>query len=435
MSKPGIEQTLQHFLHEQLAGKAVGRLVLGFSGGLDSSVLLHALAHWHKTAVVPVDLLALHVHHGLSPHADAWATQAQETAGALGISCMVQRVAVGQGASLEAEARKARHAAFAECLRPGDALLLAQHQDDQAETVLFRLLRGAGVRGLGAMQANSLLDGIPRWRPLLGISRQALEQYAAAHSLRWVEDESNTDTRYARNFLRQRIIPELRTHWPEAGKTLAATAHRMQEADALLGEYAQLLLAPLRLHPAHPGESPPVSVGGLLALSAAQRKLLLRTLVQEQGLPLPEEKILDQIERDVLPAAADAGPVVRWPGGECRRYRDGLYMLAALPEIPANWESPWAGAPLILPDGRTLTADSWPWAGKSVVVRYRRGGEKIKPAGSAHTRELKTLMQEAGMPPWQRERVALVFVEDELLVVLGLCATDMAVRMNGMQLH
>jgi len=408
------EKTLQHFLQNTLVLKPAQRLLVGFSGGLDSATLLHAL-----DKVGPdLPLLAIHVHHGLSPNADYWAAQAQAFCDARNIPLHIIRVSVRQGASVEAEARMARYEAFKHVLQAGDALLLAQHQDDQAETVLFRLLRGAGVRGLGAMQAQAsltLVGGkvVPLWRPWLGLSRQVLEKYAAAESLEWVEDESNTDTRYARNFLRQDIFPALRQHWPEAGKTLAATAQRMQEADILLQEYALQLLAPLRLRHGS------VSVGGLLALSSGQRKLLLRQLLREQGLPLPGEKILEQIERDVLQAAHDATPLLVWPGTECRRYRDELYFMAPLPELPPFWQAAWQGEKLLLPDGRALVASSWAWAGDDVVVRYRQGGEKIRPVGNSHHRDLKTLMQESTMPPWERSRVPLVFVNGELVGVVG----------------
>jgi tRNA(Ile)-lysidine synthase len=187
----------------------------------------------------------------------------------------------------------------------------------------------------------------------------------------------------------------------------------MQEADGLLAEYAQQLLAPLRLSP---GAS---SVGGLLALSAPQRRLALRQLIQEQGLPLPAEKVLAQIEGDVLLAAADATPLLRWAGGECRRYRDGLYFLAPLPAIPESWECEWQGEPLTLPDGRRLRAGGWPWLGQRVVVRFRQGGEKIRLAGHPQHQLLKNLMQEAGIPPWQRGRLPLVFLGQELMAVVG----------------
>lgn len=415
-----LENILRQFLQTQLLVTKVRRLVVGFSAGLDSMALLHALGKVAAEFGLPV--AAIHVHHGLSPNADAWAEHAAQACAARHIALTVQRVSVGQGASLEAEARAARYAAFRACLQEGDALLLAQHQDDQAETVLFRLARGAGVRGLGAMHACRELTlsqgpSIPLWRPLLTVSRRSLEQYADAEQLHWVDDESNTDTRYTRNFLRQDIIPALRTHWPAVSRTLAATAARMQEADELLAEYAELLMAPLRL------EHGALSVGGLLALTLAQRKQVLRHWLHEKNLRVPEEKILDQLEGDVLNARVDAMPVLAWSAGEFRRYRDGLYAMAPLPDIPPFWEASWQGEELLLPDGRRLRSNT-PLHGAPLTVRFRQGGERIKPAGAPHTRELKTLMQEAGIPPWERERIPLVFAGEELVLVVGWWGTE-----------
>ena len=419
------EPTLTRFLQTALAATPAGRLLVGFSGGLDSACLLHAL-----DKVGPdLPLLAIHVHHGLSPNADRWAERAQAFCAARDIAIEVVRVTVGQGASREAEARAARYDAFRQHLRPGDALLLAQHQDDQAETLLFRLLRGAGVHGLGAMHAHASLTlggggAVPLWRPWLGLSRPALERYARAERVEWVEDESNTDTRYARNFLRQRILPALRQHWPEAGRTLAATAGRMQEADQLLSEYALHLLAPLRRR------NGSVSVAGLLGLTLAQRKLLLRQLLHEHQLPLPAERVLEHINGEVLAAAPDASPLVAWAGAECRRYRDELYVMPPRPPLPPRWQADWQGEPLRLPDGRILTATSWPWAGRKVIVRFRQGGEKIRPLGHPHHRDLKTLMQEADMPPWTRMRVPLVLVDGSLTHVVGCWRSEEALGVD-----
>lgn len=413
------EQTLRRFL---LTHKPVPRLLVGFSAGLDSVVLLHAL---HRLAPeLGLQLAAIHVHHGLSPHADDWAAQAQAFCAQRQIPLTVSRVSVGQGASLEAEARQARYQAYREALRADDALVLAHHQDDQAETLLFRLLRGAGVRGLGAMQAVSrlgLAEGrrVPLWRPLLALPKRELEAYALAHGLGWVEDESNQDLRYARNFLRQTILPALRTRWPQATPVLAATAQRMRDADALLAEYAVLLLAPLRQG------SGGLAVAGLLGLTEPQRKLVLRHILEERGLPLPAEPVLDRVEQEVLLARADATPVLAWPGAELRRYRDGVYVMAPLHEVSPDWEAVWPGGALDLPCGRRLRAESVRGAGlrhlqtEGLQLRYRRGGEKIRPVGVAHHRELKTLLQEAGVPPWERERLPLVFVQDELVAVVG----------------
>lgn len=415
------EQTLRKFLEQQLsASPEVKRLVLGFSGGLDSTVLLHALLKVAPAFQLPV--LAVHVHHGLSPNADAWADHVQKLCTDLGVALEIHRVEVVSEASLEAAARTARHAAFAKSLRAGDALLLAQHQDDQAETLLFRLLRGAGVTGLGAMHAVSRFVlaydvAVLQWRPLLGLSRSTLEQYAAAHALSWVEDESNQDTRYARNFLRQEIFPRLKTQWPAVTQTLAATALRLQEADALLDEMAAEM--------AQSGidEKQRLLIPAWLALTPARQHVLLRYWLRQQGFPIPDAEMLAKIGSEVIAARADATPLLAWSGCEIRRYREHVYAMRPLSPVDGQWQFEWDGqSPLALPDGRVLRAEVS--AAKEnlpvFIVRYRQGGERFRPAGQAQSRELKTLLQETGIPPWERECLPLLFVGDELIAVAGL---------------
>jgi tRNA(Ile)-lysidine synthase len=406
----------KNFLQTRLAASpGVKGLLLGFSGGLDSTVLLHVLAQ--LAPAMGFRLRALHVHHGLSPNADAWAEHAGKVCAELAVPLHIERVVVAGGASVEAEARRARHAAFAACLQKDEALLLAQHRDDQAETVLFRLLRGAGVTGLGAMSAVTAFPvsaGVtqPQWRPLLTVSRADIEACAHLQGMEWIEDESNDDTRFARNFLRRDIIPLLQTRWPAVTETLAATALRLQEADALLTELA------VELAQESVDARQRLDVVGLKGLTLAQQRLLLRHWLRTQGFLLPDEALLELILGEVLAAREDAEPVVAWSGVEVRRYREHLFAMPPLPSMPQGWEREWDGvAPLALPDGRVLTLLSAPG---NFTVRYRRGGERLRPAGLAQSRELKTLFQENAVPPWERERLPLVWRGEELLAVAGM---------------
>lgn len=413
---PTADAALQAFLAAQLPDSGVHTLVVGLSGGLDSRLLLHALAR-----VAPgcgVALRAVHVHHGLSAQADAWAAAAETFCAEEGVPLTVCRVQVARDvASLENAAREARQAAFARELRAGEALLLAQHRDDQAETVLFRLLRGAGLSGLGAMRpvsALALAGGcrVPLWRPFLALPRGALEAQARAAGLAWVEDESNADIRLDRNYLRHEILPRLTARWPAAARTLAATAARLQEAEDLLREHAAELAdgcidAAGRL-----------DADALRALSPARQRLLLRFWLQGRGLPLPDAAVLEAIRTEAVPAAPDAMPCVRWRGGEVRRFRGRLHALAPLAVVPAGWHGEWRPeAPLMLPDGRRLRlegagAPPAPWQ-----VRYRRGGERLRAAPGAPSRALGTWLQEQGVPPWERSRLPLVFAGGELVAV------------------
>lgn len=424
------EHALKTFLQEQIAtGIGIRRLVLGFSGGLDSTVMLHALAAVAPALGLPVH--AVHVHHGLSLNADDWAEHADRVCRMLGVGLTVCRVSVPEQASLEAAARDARRQALAGCLQPGDVLLLAQHRDDQAETLLFRLLRGSGLAGLGAMKPVShfpllaptpastqqpVQQSVPQWRPFLTLSRQQLARYATEHGLVWMEDEFNQDTRLDRNYLRHAVFPLLHERWPAGSATFAATALRLQEADSLLQEMAEQMALDAV------DERGCLSVSVLRALEGkklgtARQRLLLRYWLGNRGFSFPDEKRLEKILHEVAFAREDAMPLLAWPGCEIRRYRDALYAMAPLPVIPSGWQRQWRpDVPLLLPDGRYLSAAPV-LAGNILLVRYRHGGEHLQHAG--HLRELRTLMQAAAIPPWERERLPLVFAGEQLLAVVG----------------
>lgn len=411
------EQALRLFLRQHLPLAPVRRgLVVGLSGGLDSRVLLRALARVAPEFALP--LRAVHVHHGLSPHADAWAARVAEFCAQDGVPLTICRVQVAREASLEGAARQARQAAFSAGLHAEEALLLAQHRDDQAETMLFRLLRGAGLTGLGAMRAATTLDlpegGIvPCWRPFLGLSRSALAAYAEIHGVAWVEDESNADCRHDRNFLRHEILPRLATRWPAVRRTLADTALRLQEAEGLLQELAadmgvSCIDAQQRL-----------VLPALASLTPPRQRLVLRHWLHLQGFPLPAAAALEKILSEVVPARADAMPRLDWSGCEIRRYREHLYALTPPSPLPPHWECEWNGAaPLALPDGQWLWAEG---AGPAPGwrVRYRQGGERLRLVSGGPSRELRIWLQEQGVPPWRRDRLPLLFRGEELVAVAG----------------
>ncbi|MDP2228529.1 MAG: tRNA lysidine(34) synthetase TilS [Moraxellaceae bacterium] len=403
------------------------RLVVGFSGGLDSTVLLHAVVQ--LAPVLGVEIAAVHVHHGLSPQADAWAVHVMQVCDHLSVPLMALRVRVTPThGSLEEAARAARREAFVGVLQAGDALLLAQHQDDQAETVLFRLMRGAGVRGLAAMQAASELPAasgtVPLWRPLLGLPRSRLLAYAIEHQLEWIEDESNADVRHARNFLRHEALPLLEKRWPSLSATLAQTAKRMQEAEGLLEEMAaEMALVAIDAQQR-------LDINVLQSFSMPRQRLLLRYWLQQQDFLLPDEALLQKIMDEVVAARTDATPLLAWTGCELRRYREHLYVMSPLLALPEGWQCRWDGCrPLLLPDGRYLYA-SLPLPPDS-VVRFRQGGERLRRAGHEHSASLKRLLQERGIPPWCRDRLPLVFVDEVLYAVAG---TDLYANAAGARL-
>jgi tRNA(Ile)-lysidine synthase len=388
-------------------------IVVGFSGGLDSGVLLHALAA--LPAARAHGLRALHVHHGLHPDADGWAAHCQRICAELGLALHVARVSVDHdlGIGLEAAARHARYAAFRAQLAEHEVLALAHHQDDQAETVLLRLLRASGSDGLAAMQQWRGLAPNSIWRPLLKQPRAALLAYAQANALHWIDDPSNAVHGPDRNFLRHQVLPLLRQRWPQAGAALARSAELLAEdAQSLRSEAAARLAGVLASDPAT------VSVTALLAQPAPWRARLLRLWIEQQGLPPLRGGAIAIIESQLLHARTDAQPQYRWQGVRMQRWRDLLHVGIEQQPLPVDWQATWdTHAPLQLPDGSRLQLDT-PFD-SPVLVRARRGGERIRLPGRSHHHSLRHVLQQQAVPPWQRERLPLLFAADGELLAAG----------------
>ncbi|SEM34836.1 tRNA(Ile)-lysidine synthase [Pseudomonas sp. ok272] len=395
---------------------------IAFSGGLDSTVLLHALARLAQTQSLP-ELKAIHVHHGLQAVADTWPAHCQAACDALGVPLTVVRVQVLSGASLERAAREARYGAFIEATQVDEVLLTAQHRDDQAETLVFRLLRGAGVRGLSAMPAQRPLGHGHLVRPLLGISRAALEAYAAEHQLSWIEDPSNGDQQFSRNYLRQQIFPILTQRWPQAAATIARSAAHLSEAQGLLEELAQVDLA----HAATPHAFdwlgvPSLALPALTTLSAArQRNALSHWLAPLSRLPDSDHW---SGWADLREAAVDARPVWRLADGELHRSNGRLWWLSGAwlspAPVPMAWPDPLE--PLLLGEnGRLILRGAVP--GGALSVRYRQGGEVMPVPGRGH-RDLKRLLNERAVPMFVRGRLPLLYCDEQLIAVANLAGLD-----------
>ncbi len=414
--------TLQNLLAILQVLPPARRYWVAYSGGLDSHVLLHSLAKVRDRLPVE-ELHAVHVNHGLSSVADAWGSHCVVVCRGLDIPCHVIQVdaRAGRGESPEAVARVARYEAICSILEQGDGLLTAHHQDDQAETVLLQLLRGGGPRGLAAMPRWDCFGAGWRGRPLLDFSRSELRSFAQAEQLHWVEDESNYDTGIERNFLRHEVIPLLRSHWPALGTTLSRVAGHSAEAAQLLDQLAARDLVT--------GPQGELEISRLKTFDAGRQRNLLRYWIRQSGLPLPDSVHLQRIIDEILPAAADATPLIGWSGAEVRRYRGHLYVMAPLPPHDSGEIHEWDMAGTVgLRDGSILRAT--PVTGRGikqelcrrarVTVRFRQGGERCRPAGRAHTHKLKKLLQELAVAPWQRERIPLIYLDDELAAVAGL---------------
>jgi tRNA(Ile)-lysidine synthase len=392
---------------------------VAYSGGMDSHVLLHALSALAPRLDVP--LHAIHVHHGLQHAADQWSEHCAAFCRERQIPISLLRVSVTpeKGESLEAAAREARYRVLAQQMQPGDMLLTAHHQDDQAETVLLQLLRGSGPSGLAAMPG---VMGFPPGylaRPLLAFSRAQLAAYAAEQGLSWVEDASNRDISFDRNYLRQKVIPLLQERWPALGRTLSRSARHCGEAQRLIDSAAQQALAGLL-------EGDGLVISGFTALSAAQGRAVLRAWIRSRGYTLPDTARLDRILTEVVPAGEDRNPMIHWPGAELRRFRGRLYLGSPQPAPDPSLVLDWDGkTPLQLPAGlgrlhaeRGLGGISeQAWTAGPIRIRFRAGGERCRPVGRGKSRELKKLLQEFDIPPWERERLPLITIDSCLAAV------------------
>ncbi|WP_369162595.1 tRNA lysidine(34) synthetase TilS [Candidatus Thiodiazotropha sp. LNASS1] len=417
----------------QLPGATCCHIAL--SGGLDSCVLLNLLAELRSQ--LPYDLHAIHVHHGLQRQADSWQTHCERVCQGYDIPLETVRLTlnVNSGESLEAVAREARYRAMAEQMGEGDLLLTAQHLDDQAETLLLQLMRGSGPAGLASMPPLTHFG--PGWlaRPLLTFSRESLEAYAGHHNLSWQEDPSNRDQRFDRNFIRHQVMPLLRSRWPAAATTLSRAARFSGELLMLVREEAEEDLAKAR---SKDGDT--LSIAALKQLNSVRLRNLLRHWVSATGAPLPSSKKLARIEREAVHGRIDAVPLITWEDWEVRRYRDRLYLCRArvidLPNQPLIWSN---GDELVLPEGlgRLIARpgedgiSAAHWQNAKVEVRFRHGGERCRLFRQSHHRPLKKLFQEWGVPPWQRSRIPLIFLDGELTAVPGHCVCGPPLARSG----
>jgi tRNA(Ile)-lysidine synthase len=394
------------------------RVVVGLSGGVDSVVLLHALSNLASS--FGLSLSAVHVHHGISPNAENWAAFCVQLCERLHVPCDVLRVRVDRRRKLglEAAARAARYAAFR--ATQSDIVALAHHRDDQAETLLLQLLRGAGVRGLSAMpRVRPLENATPLLlRPLLDITRDEIVSYARAAHLSWVDDESNADTGLDRNFLRTDVLPLMKSHFPAAGATLARSAENLAEAAQLLDEMAR---ADAQGAVARGG----LDVAALRALSAPRARNLLRFFLEQEGLVPPSRARLLEALHQALAARSDANVQVRFNEHILRRHRGRLYLASARHE-PTRWQCNWHGQPRVDLPGTlgALHFESALGAGlalarlrEPVLIRPRTGGERIRLAPGRVSRTLKNLLQEAQVPQWRRNHLPLLFSAGELVWV------------------
>lgn len=397
------------------------RLLLAYSGGLDSTVLLQLLAN---EPALRSKLLLLHINHGISPNAQAWQAHCQAQARALQLPFFAESLQLDLSNNIEEKARKARYAVFAQYLQPKDCLLLGHHQNDQAETLLLQLFRGAGIDGLAAMMDFMPWDKAWLARPLFDYSRQVLLQYAEQRRLLWIEDESNQDSAYTRNYLRQEVMPLLLKQWPGLVSTLARTAEHAQQARHNLNTLALLDCTALRQ------TSPQLAIEALLPLDDDRLSNVLRYWLKQHALQMPSTRTFLRLIQELIRGREDAQPLVTWSGVRLRRYRHTLYLeTTAKPALPESLAWSDFPKPLTLANA-AITLNALPSdsgfslpPGAVLTVAFRQGGERMRWRNQ--NKSLKKLMQEWGIPPWLRDRIPLLYVDNQLAVVVGYALSDL----------
>lgn len=425
---PGALHSVKHSRLAEDVGVVLRReiprgatIVVGLSGGIDSVVLLHVLVR--RLRIAPARISAIHVNHQISPNAARWAAFCRRCCRELGVKLRVAKVDVPRGNSTEAAARAARYAVFA--ASGADVLLLAHNRDDQAETLLLQLLRGAGPRGLSAMPVSRpATSGMPAvLRPLLETPRAAIEAHAARHRLQWVEDESNQDRAYLRNFLRHDVLPLLESRLPGVRGTLARASRHQAEASDLLDTLAAQDIGDDCSRGCLP-------LARIRTLEPHRARNALRYFLRCNDIAMPDADRLQELLRQSIEARNDARIRIDLSGAEIRRFQGSLYMVRPFVLPVRAFEVAWDGrGVLVLPQlggtlslarcqGNGLAADVLSSA--ILSVRPRKGGESLRLNPDGRRRTVRNLLQEAAIPPWQRERLPFIYLDGELAAVPGL---------------
>ncbi len=418
-----------------------GRVILALSGGVDSMTLLHLLAQY-KSLHPDMNYLAIHVHHGLSENADYWAQQCKIWCEDYGIECKMEQVYVNQASqiSVEQDARQKRYAILEKHINDGDLLLTAQHCSDQMETFFLALKRGSGPKGLASMAEYAEFGKGALLRPLLNIRQEKIVDYATKNHLNWVEDETNQNTRYDRNFLRHKVIPSIKARWPSIEQSVLRSSRLCADQERLINELLQENLGRLTC------DDGSITIQGLSQQSELARNQLLRLWLEAQHSLMPSVKQLSLIWSEVALAKKDANPKLKITSGEIRRYQDRLYFVDHLADV-SQWSSLLElNHPIELPDGLgdITLCDSpvsealliAPQPLERVWLHFNPQGLTAHPVNRKHSRKLKKLFQEYQIPAWMRTRTPIIMYGERIAAVTGLfvckefSGSDCIVRWN-----
>jgi len=395
-------------------------MTVALSGGVDSVVLLHLLHSLQKKHRFILN--ATHVHHGLSKHADKWVKFCEKLCRKLSIPLDIHYVQLPKKKSLgiEGEARRLRYEKLLQS--KSDLVVLAHHADDQAETFLLQLIRGAGVKGLSSM--GYFDDTKKLWRPLLKVSRSDIESYAKQHKLKWIEDESNLNIDFDRNFIRSKVLPILKNRFSHIIKVISRSSSHLAEAQNLLDDLAKI---DLKSYLKSNKYNRKLQVKYLNKISNSRAKNVLRYWLEMNDQLMPSKDLLDELLRQVLIAKKDAELKIQLSKDfEIRRYKYEIYIVQKNQKMHKNYEIVWNGeSEISLPNGQKLTFKKIKGKGisfekmknKKLIISNRKGGEFFKPDSKRPTKKVKQLLQESDFPPWDRENLPLIFVGNELASV------------------
>ncbi|OWO81098.1 tRNA lysidine(34) synthetase TilS [Photorhabdus luminescens] len=411
------------------------KILVGFSGGLDSSVLLHLLVNWRNQHNQEIQLRAMHIHHGLNLKADQWVQHCQQICDDWQVEFHFSRVTIdARQKGIEAAARDARYQVFKRELQKDEILVTAQHLDDQAETLLLALKRGSGPAGLASMPSIAAFADTLLLRPLLDYSRNELEMYASKHRLNWIEDDSNQDDRYDRNFLRLHIMPLLNQRWPHFPQSVARSASLCGEQEQLLDELLDESLKELIT------QDGALGIPSLVVCSEAKRNAVLRRWFGYHEMKMPSREQLNRLWCEVALARIDAEPRLQFGKYDVRRYKQKLWLIPqwqSLREAIIEWD---ICNTLVLPDrlGELNIADHGiqvrgPASNERVTIRFGVQG-MISIVGRQHSRHSKKLWQELGVAPWLRERIPLLYYNEQLIAALGVFVTKESEAEEGREM-
>lgn len=414
-------------LYQHISQLQTSRFLIAYSGGLDSQALLHAVIQLKKQHNFAPTIEAIHVNHHINSQADSWQQHCQDYCQEHSVKLHTSDVVLEQGSNIEAQARQARFDAFKSVYQQGDVLLVAHHLQDQAETFLYRLMRGAGVQGLSAMQAQQTLFGMRVVKPLLNCSKTQLQNYAKEEKLKWVEDDSNNSIAFDRNYLRHKVLPILTARWPKAPEKISHAVAHLQQAQSALSELAEIDLATIEhvntaefLKPAF------IDLNELQRLSVARQYNVLRFWLQGLGITISQAK-LEQVFQMLIPAAEDAQPLIKLSDakGTLRRYQHRLYLQPKLPEVieATKWHA------LDELECSNIELSLKKSVDVELSVKPRQQGEVILLAGKH--KQVKKLLQEKSVPPWLRDMLPFIYCNDDLIAIADIVYGDIACEKLG----